>query len=234
MADQVADANFFMVQSKVAGDSLHRLPANEVVAFIQNDAALRQVGKLMVVDALLKNDDRLVGMRVNWGNFFFDSVAGTVNTIDNDASFSINNLTSHLGLLEKIIARPTDLFDSFKHYFRGKFATVPGAVEAFDDQVVRTALLAGIDAGIDDLVALLPSSEVATGLRLAKRRGGSTTTDDVDVAKGVSEYTRYRRSGGTEDEAKARLTKYLKYRKARNTLPTGLKWITAAFRGFSK
>ena len=246
--DAIDDNNYFLVMSNVEGVSIQRLDDGGATAFIRDDGALNAVGRIMVADAFLGNDDRLIGGPLNLGNFFYAVATATVGTVDNASRFKpaggtlTPNLKTKLGEIEKLIDTTTrfDYIDDFCDEFRARHDKRgnTSAVAAYDARVAaaKAAVSHGITAGLHDLAEVFRDNIDLVRAVAFSRERESKDERSPDVAKGVAHYIRARQLEGTNKaDAVSQLTDYLKYRDRRNKALPGMKWVTKIYSdvGFS-
>jgi hypothetical protein len=245
--DQVNGAASIMVMSVVLGKSIQKLDDAEGTEFLQNQAALGQVGRLMVSDAFLGNEDRLIGGRVNLGNFFYataamTAAAGKVTTIDNDSKFRAvardahGAVTGDLQTKMMYVDQLCDVnnrmmwVDAFIDKVKQQYTAgnkVNAVAEITNNRVTIAGwIVAGIVAGLTDIANVF-----ATNMDLVRAVGddpevASAQKRQVDEAKATAHYIQTVQGGVNPATAANRLSTYLQYRATRNQFPTGLKWLT--------
>lgn len=242
---QLAGANQIMVMSMVEGKSLQTMSDNEGVEFLQNAAALKQVGHLMVSDAFLGNQDRLVGLgNVNLGNFFYAAAGalhnGKITTIDNDSSFQAATFQANgsLGgeLQSKVFFIDQLCTANGKNMFINRFLTrMRGAHQNNANTLaeinanpgwISHQISTGIDDGLHDIATVF-----ANNMDLVRAVGEiadpySAQARQVSEAKAMAHYIRERDKGTDPATALNKLTNYVEYRTMRNKFPKGTKWLT--------
>ncbi|MEH2275722.1 MAG: DUF4157 domain-containing protein [Nostoc sp.] len=234
---QVDAANYYIVMSKIDGKSIQTLDDNEAATFIQDRAALTDVGRLMVADAFIGNDDRLVGGTVNLGNFFYQ-VAGQfqqagIATIDNDSNFrastpDMNYLGNKLAKIEILIHQTNrnQYINQFINRFRQAHGNNPNALQAVNDNFVINNVSAGITRGLQDMANVFQTNrDLIRSLHSINDTYGETETRDVSTAKGLAQYVANRVGNVNQTTAVERLRSYIEYRAKRNKTPKGLKWV---------
>lgn len=130
--------------------------------------ALKQVGRLMVSDAFLGNDDRLIGPTVNLGNFFYATTTaapGRITTIDNDSSSKahergrsgkLNDQPQRKAFMIGQLADPAGqmyFVSKFLAKFRQSQAAHASVIDALDDRTPRiiSDIRNGITHGLADI-----------------------------------------------------------------------------------
>jgi hypothetical protein len=240
---QIDMANAFLVMERLPGTAIKSLAEQEALAFLQESAALERTGRIMVADAFLGNEDRLVGPRVNLGNFLYavpGVVAPTVvQTIDNESKFGAGwdpaagltpGLASKLFYINQLktnsdmfIDRFLDRFDQIQ-VFR-QHNTVVAHLAANRD-AVRTSIRTGITAAFTDMADIF-----RTNIDLVRTVGRgydaeSEGSRDASAAKATAKYIEARQRNESHDTAVRRLTAYVEYRAKRDRTPVGFKWVT--------
>ena len=252
---QVDNCTQFLVMSMVEGRSIQTLDDAGATEFLQNEDALKQVGRLMVSDAFLGNEDRLVGVSpVNLGNFFYATAhalqAGKVTTIDNDSKFRAATRDAH-GQLTGAMATKVFYIDQlctnngknmfitrFLNKVRQSHAAHPGAIAELNNNSgwITHKISTGIDDGLRDIANVF-----RTNMDLVRSVGQivdpeSAPNRRVDEAKAIAHYVAERESGTDANTALNKLSQYVSYRVRRNKFPLGLKWMSktalGAPRGF--
>jgi hypothetical protein len=243
--NQIAGATGIMVMSMVQGKSLQTLNDAEATEFLRNEDALKQVGHLMVSDAFLGNQDRLVGLSpVNLGNFFYAVAgglqAGKITTIDNDSSFVAATRTAH-GALDGELSTKVFFIDQLctaagKNVFINKFLNRMRQAHAANANAlaeltnnpgwITHKVSTGIDEGLRDIAQVFQ-----TNMNLVRAVGAindphSAGKRQVNEAKGIANYMKDVQSGTTPANALTKLSTYIEYRTMRNKFPKGFKWMT--------
>jgi hypothetical protein len=222
--DQVKDANYYLVMSTVVGKSIQKLDEAEATEFIQNDAALKAVGRIMVADAFLGNSDRLIGGTVNLGNFFYAAAtataAGVVRTID---------VAGRGVYIQMVLTKFRQQRNALGH---------ANAVNALDGRRAQAeaAISQGIDDALNDMAQVFRTNIDLVRAVAVPQEQESRAKRDPSAAKGLAHYIRARvREGVSKQKAVDKLKDYLEYRARRNKTPRGLKWLTRLFSdvGFS-
>lgn len=254
--DQVKGANAYLVMEKVQGRSIQTLSDAEAVEFLRNTNALKDTGRIMVADAFLGNQDRLVGGRVNLGNFFYQAASnvapGVVRTIDNDSSFKEGSvrtkrsggktvdgqLASKIEYIKFLITPKgrDDFITAFLARFKGAHKNNANALAEATGQ--EATIKAAIDQGIKDALAdIRQLFETNIDLVRSVATGYDTESEDNrdrSAAKGTALFMKSVVGGEDPDVATAKLVKYVEYRAMRDKTPSGFKWITklVSDRGF--
>lgn len=246
LAQKLRTNRYWLVMSTVAGRSIQTLPEdathNEALEFIQNQQALEDTGRIMVADSFLGNTDRLIGMRVNLGNFFYNTATGRAATIDNDmevkrAEFRRNgsiDMPTHMAAFEWLMDPGTrvQLINNFLKKFKQAH---PALINQIDDDQVTAWVSNGIDKGLADLKNALDNMGLVRSAKGIDKRYGASNKRDYAMIKGSAQYMSKRLGGMSEDKAKEKLGKYIKYKELYNKLPKGLKWTARIWnkgRGF--
>lgn len=242
---QVNGASQMMVMSMVAGKSVQTLSDNEAVEFLQNEDALKEVGHLMVSDAFLGNQDRLVGVSpVNLGNFFYAAAGamqrGRVTTIDNDSSFLAATRKANGSLdgqlVDKVFFIEQLCSAQGKLYFINKFLTrMRGAHQNNANTLaeinantgwISHKISTGIDEGLRDISTVFTNNmDLVRSIR-AINDPHSANKRHSDEAKSIGHYINARQSGTDPATALTKLSTYVEYRSKRNKFPRGLKWMS--------
>ncbi|HXF63894.1 MAG TPA: DUF4157 domain-containing protein [Caldilineaceae bacterium] len=246
LAEKLKANRYWLVMSAVAGRSIQTLSEdashNEALEFIQNQQALQDTGRIMVADSFLGNTDRLIGMRVNLGNFFYNSATQRAATIDNDmdvrgASFKRDgsiDMPTHMAAFEWLMdpGNRNMLISNFLKKFKQSH---PALVSQIDDNQVSTWVSRGIDLGLADLRRALEDMGLVRSVKSIDKRYGASDKRNYAMIKGSAQYMSKRIGGMSEDKAKEKLGKYIKYKELYNKLPKGLKWTARIWnkgRGF--
>ncbi|MGW5425576.1 hypothetical protein [Streptomyces sp. NPDC003943] len=251
IANQLATAQAFLVMETAPGATLQSMDAGAAVQYLRDDAALRQTGRSMVADAFLGNTDRIVGGRVNLGNFLYQAAtaiapAAQLTAIDNDSRFAApsvrvgssgrkrldDTLDAKLGYIRMLRgpAHANPFIGAFLTKFRAAHHDHPEVTAILDDQTqsdpIRDRLGEGVTAAFADLATVF--AEHALLLRAI----GSSAYDEasapnrsVSGAKAAAKYVADTQNGLTHDEAVDSLVAYVERRVAKDKLPTGLKWL---------
>jgi len=236
--NQVNAANYFMVMSLVEGKSIQTLDDDEAAAFITDQQAMKDVGKMMAADSWLGNTDRLVGGNVNLGNFFY-AAAGTINarvtTIDNDSKFvkgAFNARGNLTGDLDNKLSWMEMLMDGTNRMgvigmFLSKFKQVhknnPNTLAALDEQFVKDNVSIGIDEGFQQMANVF-----STNMDLVRKLRGYTDNGNRNYssAKAMSEYVKEREGGTSKEDAVEKLKSYVTYRAKQDKTIKGFKWAS--------
>jgi hypothetical protein len=250
ISDQLDRSRAFLVMEVVQGASLQSMGDNEAQQYLADDAALRQTGRMMVVDAFLGNDDRAVGPRVNLGNFLYqvatDIAPPQIHAVDNDSKFPAPGVaTTRAGrktldnaLLGKLtyideLRRPADdnpFIARFLTRLRGAHRNSPQVIAVLDDtarlDVIKALISQGITSAFADLAAVFTEH---TDLVRAIGSGydqESAQDRSVSGAKAAAKYIKDTQSGMPQGQAAQQLVAYVEHRLRKDKLPAGLKWIT--------
>ena len=232
--DQVAANTHFVVMNTVAGDSIQRLDDDTEVEMIQNDAALKNIGRLMVADVFIGNSDRLVGS-VNLGNFFYQAGngidMGNIATIDNEAKFNAGSADDRAKTISYLFSK-TDragYLQGFLAKLKANAARKPKTLALLDTmpkmQAIMDKISVGVDDGFTDLAAKFAGTMdiVRRDLRATNARNGETM--DVNVAKALGLFIVALVNGTDAKTARANLAQYLVYRNRRGKFANGFKWL---------
>jgi hypothetical protein len=232
--DQVAANTHFVVMNTVEGDSIQRLDDDTEVEMIQNDAALKNIGRLMVADVFIGNSDRLVGS-VNLGNFFYQASngvdMGNIATIDNEAKFNASNADDRAKTIGYLFSKTDRLgyLQGFVSKLKTQAAKKPKTLALLDTmpkmQGIMDKISVGVDDGFTDLAAKFTGTMeiVRRDLRATNTKHGNTM--DVNVAKALGLFIVSLVNGTDVKTARANLAQYLIYRNRRGKFATGFKWL---------
>lgn len=243
---QIDNANYWLVMNTVRGKSIQKLDDAEATEFINNDEALKALGRIMVADAFLGNEDRLVGMQVNLGNFFYAVASGVtpgvVRTIDNEARFPLTRAPNVRGSLAKKLDIVDKLLDtatqqgrafyllSFLTKFKSSHRNHPNtllAVAARGENAIKDKISEGIDDALGDIALVFKQNIDLVRAVAVSPEAESLALRDPGGAKAIAHYIRARvRQGLTPTKATKQLKHYVEYRARRNNAPAGLKWVT--------
>lgn len=249
VADQLDQSNAFLVMDVVQGESLHRIGGDDAVRYLGDDAALRQTGRTMVVDAFLGNEDRAVP-RVNLGNFIYqvatDLTPPQIHAVDNDSRFPAPNVgttravdnalrgkVTYLDELRRPAAQ-NPLITMFVNRLRAAHTGNPQVVAVLDDQArlaaIKNLIGQGVTAAFADLAAVF--SENSNLLRAvgANYDEASAENRNVSSAKAAAKYVKDTQGGMPQAQAMDQLIAYVEHRLRKDKLPASLKW-TAKFLG---
>jgi hypothetical protein len=252
---QIDNANYWLVMSTVRGTSIQKLDDAEATKFINDDDALKAVGKIMVADAFLGNEDRLVGMKANLGNFFYAVASGVtpgvVRTIDNEARFPLSqdpyvrgSLKKKLDIVENLLDTATPhgrqfYLGSFLAQFKSAHRNHPNtllAIAGRGEAAIKNTISDGIDDAFRDVALVFKQNIDLVRAVAVSPEAESRAARDPGSAKAIAHYIRARvRQGLTQNTAADQLKHYFEYRARRNKAPAGLKWVTRVFSdvGFS-
>ncbi|MFF0748145.1 hypothetical protein [Streptomyces sp. NPDC004267] len=249
---QLSMAQAFLVMEMAPGASLQTMGTDAAVAFLHDEASLRQIGRTMVADAFLGNGDRITTSKANLGNFLYQAAAviapgaaGQITAIDNEARFpapkvaigSSGNKRLEGGLDAKVghlqglraPARANPYIDKFLERLRISHRERPEVTAILDDPAQKDRLKDLLGAGITAAFADLASVFNGNGLLLRAIASGdydeaSAQHRSVNGAKAAAKYVMDTQSGMTHDQAVQKLITYVEQRIAKDRLPSGLKW----------
>jgi hypothetical protein len=246
VVNQIDGTRFYMVMNLVEGKSIQTLDDDEATEYLKSSASLMATGRLMVNDAFLGHDDRLVG-KVNLGNFFFNAATQMISTIDNDSkieqtdvSKSGTKLSPGAGIesamhklemmMDKSQRKPmyiAPVLAKFKNAHR-EHGTAIQYLEDNYDAIVQS-ISDGMDQGFEGLKSMFESNKdlVKTLDDTVEEYGGGRYSDH-SAAKELSHYVKDRLGGTSKEDATKKLVQYVKYRKARDAKAKGLKWWVKA------
>lgn len=248
--NQLSTAEAFLVMETAPGATLQSMDPNAAVQFLGDQATLRKAGRTMVTDAFLGNDDRLVGNRVNLGNFLYQAATAIVPTaqltpIDNDSRFTApqvltlaggKKLDDRLGTkltwiqMLRAPARDNYLITKFLQKFRNAHRASPEVTAILDDPAqsgpIRDRLGEGITAAFADLAKVFKDNVfLLRAIASAGYDEASAEDRSVSGAKAAAKYVADTQKGLTHDEAVDELITYVERRIAKEKWPTGFKWL---------
>ncbi len=242
LEDKLEFNSYWLVMSTVAGKSIQTLPEdatdNQALDFITNQRALQDTGRIMVADAFLGNQDRLIGQRVNLGNFFYNAADQRAATIDNDmevekGAFKRNgsfDMPTAMEIFEWLMdnGQRNGVINKFIAKFKQSH---PGVVASMDDNQVRAWVSEGIDLGMADLQRAMQNMNLVRSVKDIDSKYGKSNKRDYAMIKGRAQYMDARVGGMSKDEAKQKMGKYIKYKEMYTKLPKGLKWTARIWNG---
>lgn len=246
---QLSTAQAFLVMEKVPGATL-QTDSDGALKFLGDQANLRQAGRTMVADAFLGNDDRVMGGRVNLGNFLYQAAtaivpAAQLTAIDNNSRFTApqvlpsrtggkqldQRLESKLFYLRTLRApaRENMHIARFLQKFRQVHRESPEVTAILDDAAqsgpIRDRLGEGITAAFADLAKVFTDNVFLLRAIASGYDEESAEDRSVSGAKAAAKYVTDTQKGLTHDEAVNELITYVERRIAKDKLPTGLKWM---------
>ncbi|MET9662994.1 hypothetical protein [Streptomyces sp. NPDC006510] len=248
--NQLGTAQAFLVMETAPGATLQGMDANAALQFLGDEAALRQTGRTMVADAFLGNDDRVVGGRVNLGNFLYQAATAIAPTtrltaIDNNSRFTApqvlptraggkkldDRLAVKLGYLGMLRdpARSNAFIARFLQRFRQAHHNSPEITGILDDDAqsgpVKDRLGEGITSAFADLATVFTDNVFLLRAIGSGYDEASAEDRSVSGAKATAKYVSDTQKGLTHDQAVDQLIGYVERRCAKDKLPTGLKWM---------
>ncbi|MFF3781394.1 hypothetical protein [Streptomyces sp. NPDC001933] len=248
--NQLSSAQAFLVMEKAPGATLQGMDANAALQFLGDGEALRKTGRTMVADAFLGNDDRIVGSRVNLGNFLYQAAAAIAPTaqltaIDNSSRFTApqvlptraggkrldDRLAVKLGYLQMLRhpARTNPFITKFLQRFRQAHQNSPAVTAILDDDAqsgpIKDRLGEGIASAFADLATVFTGNASLLRAIGSGYDEASAENRSVSGAKAAAKYVSDTQNGLTHDQAVDELIGYVERRCAKDKLPTGLKWV---------
>jgi hypothetical protein len=260
-AAMIGDAEAIWLMPKIGSPSLLDLamrPGDRVPALLAlaNEAAMRQIGRLAVMDGFLANWDRFLQStpgqlnvyQPNLGNVMLDVLSGRVVAIDSSIGNTLkrfedqiadqqqrNRIVSAVGLLEVV-------FDSFDQWVDGFFTSLRAASETNQGQPLPNLRIGNGDLAdpwrsAKDYIhrgVMIQAARLAAALRAGGRGrqafGRAGLDDRYETAKLNARYAELRAAGTSHEDATTELLRYRRQRRARAARPWGLKWTSKTVR----
>ncbi|MFI6687493.1 DUF4157 domain-containing protein [Streptomyces sp. NPDC050485] len=248
--NQLRTAQAFLVMETAPGATLQGMDADAALRFLGDEAALRQTGRTMVADAFLGNDDRVVGGRVNLGNFLYQAATAIAPTaqltaIDNNSRFTApevlptraggkkldDRLAAKLGYLKMLRdpAHDNAFINRFLQRFRQAHHNSPEVTGILDDTAqsgpIKDRIGEGVTVAFADLATVFTDHQFLLRAIGSGYDEASAADRSVSGAKAAAKYVADTQNGLTHDQAVDQLIGYVEKRCAKDKLPTGLKWI---------
>ncbi len=245
--------DFIRIMGKAQGESIAKASSEKekntgnvdvirLVNRLSNIKLMKEVGKMIAIDAFVKMGDRVTDVGANLGNIMF--AGDTATAIDNSSDLRKLNLISKAGvglhfaqLLLVLNDRPK-LIDSFLGSVESLIGD-PTAQQAFhgyiasNDDVVqkwKNALSTGMDDGIASIKALFASKKSRATMKKSVTGWGKAGSSMASWEAMKETYKVFEIVGGGEQDMAqvARLLKeYRAYREARAKRMFGFKWMTS-------
>ncbi|MFW6720218.1 eCIS core domain-containing protein [Streptomyces sp. MAR4 CNY-716] len=247
---QLSTAQAFLVMEKAPGETLQGMPAAEALQYLGDQEALRQTGRIMVTDAFLGNDDRVMGGRVNLGNFLYKAATliapGALNAIDNNSKFTTPQVLSaqagkklddkfQVKLTYLNFLRTPDMRDHFINKLLQKLRQAhrgsPEITGILDDDArtgpIKDRIGEGIAAAFADLAKVFADNVFLLQAIASYDEGGSAEDRSVTGAKAAAKYVADTQNGLTHDEAVEELIAYLErpFAKEKRGTRTVRRWL---------
>ncbi len=245
--------NFIRIMGKAEGTSISsatgekdkntdRVDVIRLINRLSDTRLMKEVGKMMAIDAFSKMGDRITDNGANLGNIMF---AGNIATaIDNSSDFRMlktitkNAVEGHFAQLLLVISNRAPLIENFLGSI-GALITDDQARSAYNQYIAsnnevvqkwQQSLNQGMDEGIALLKTLLGNKK-ARGSMKKSLKGWSkqgATNSSYEAFKEAGKMLEMAEGGETDSvEMARRLKEYRAYREARAKRLFGFKWMTS-------